>query len=89
MKGKLLLHFLLLYPARTTFAQKDQACEFTPIEEAQLLETKWKYTFALHVESNTIIHKAEKFLRIISYFQIQSFLSGICQWQGQRRIVDP
>lgn len=31
------------------------------INDAFLMETKWRYTYALHVESNTIIHQAENF----------------------------
>ena len=43
-------------------------------------ETKWKYTYALHLESNTIIHQAESFYEYFLYFrynyQYQEFLNG-------------
>jgi hypothetical protein len=98
MKGKLLLHFLLAFlfilPVRL-FAQKDPIYEFTPIEEAQLLETKWKYTFALHVESNTIIHKAENFYDYFLYFKFnhfyQEFVNGKVKdglWTLEGRTLD-
>jgi len=34
-----------------------------------LIETKWKYTYALHVESNTIIHKADDAYDFFLYFK--------------------
>jgi hypothetical protein len=36
---------------------------------SQLLETKWRYTYALHLESNTIIHQAENFYDFYLYFR--------------------
>lgn len=45
-----------------------------------LKETKWKYTYALHLESNTIIHQAESFYEYFLYFKYdyryQEFLNG-------------
>lgn len=59
---------------------QDEGYQFSPIEESALLETKWKYTFALHLESNTIIHKADDFYAYYLYFkynhQYQEFLNG-------------
>lgn len=34
-----------------------------------LPETKWKYTYALHLESNTIIHQAENFYEYYLHFR--------------------
>jgi len=45
-----------------------------------LMETKWKYTYALHLESNTIIHQAETFYEFFLYFKYdyryEEFLNG-------------
>lgn len=45
-----------------------------------LPETKWKYTYALHLESNTIIHQAENFYDYYIYFRYdfiyEEFLNG-------------
>ena len=44
------------------------------------METKWKYTYAIHLESNTIIHKAEDFYDYFIYFRYdyryQQYLNG-------------
>ncbi len=37
--------------------------------EHLLMETNWKYTYALHLESNTIIHQAENFYDYYLYFR--------------------
>ena len=45
-----------------------------------LPETKWKYTYALHLESNTIIHRAENFYDFYLYFRYdyiyEQYLNG-------------
>jgi len=50
------------------------------IEERKLVETKWKYTYALHLESNTIIHQAEEAYEYFLYFRYNNtyvqFLNG-------------
>ncbi len=33
---------------------------YPDVDENKLIETKWRYTYALHTESNTIIHKADE-----------------------------
>jgi hypothetical protein len=83
MNGKLtagwFLACFLLVGSQVGYTQ-DDGYQFTPIEESALLETKWKYTFALHLESNTIIHKAEDFYEYYLHFkynhQYQEFLNG-------------
>ncbi len=32
---------------------------FGPVDEQRLLETKWRYTYTLHLESNTVVHRAD------------------------------
>jgi len=53
---------------------------FGEVEERRLLESKWKYTYAIHLESNTTIHKAENFYEYFLYFRYnytyQQYLNG-------------
>ncbi len=64
--------------------QKMQAQEtgavFNAPDERLFVESKWKYTYTLHAESNTIIHKADKNYEFFLYFRYdytyQEFLNG-------------
>ncbi|MEM6319048.1 MAG: hypothetical protein AAF960_15350 [Bacteroidota bacterium] len=53
---------------------------FFQINERQLVETKWKYTYTLHLESNTIIHRAEDTYEYFLFFRFnytyQQYLNG-------------
>ncbi|RMG86845.1 MAG: hypothetical protein D6714_03475 [Bacteroidetes bacterium] len=53
---------------------------FGPVDERLLIETKWRYTYTLHVESNTIIHKADDLYAFYLYFKYdysyQEYLNG-------------
>jgi len=53
---------------------------FGEVDERRLLESKWKYTYAIHLESNTTIHKAENFYEYYLYFRYnytyQEYLNG-------------
>jgi hypothetical protein len=53
---------------------------YGPVDERHLVETKWQYTYTLHVESNTIIHKAEELYDFFLYFRYdytyQEYLNG-------------
>ncbi len=60
---------LFFFIGITTQAQTDFAAVYGPVNEQQLIETKWKYTYTLHVESNTVIHKAENFYDFFLYFR--------------------
>ncbi len=42
---------------------------FGPIDDRLIVETKWRYTYALHVESNTILHKAEDYYKFFLFFR--------------------
>ncbi len=50
------------------------------IDERKIVETKWKYTYALHLESNTIIHQAEDTYEYFLYFRYnntyEQYLNG-------------
>lgn len=53
---------------------------YPAVDERKIIETKWRYTYALHLESNTIFHKAEKDYEYFLYFKYdytyQQFLNG-------------
>ena len=53
---------------------------FNAPDERLFVESKWKYTYTRHAESNTIIHKADKNYEFFLYFRYdytyQEFLNG-------------
>ncbi len=64
----------------TVFAQEDLDPFYPAVNENRLVETKWRYTYALHVESNTTIHQAqddyEFFIHFKYDYSYQQFLNG-------------
>lgn len=54
--------------AQQAFAQVGGADLARP-DERLLIESKWQYTYTLHAESNTIIHKAEENYDYFLYFR--------------------
>ncbi len=42
---------------------------YSAVDERQLVETKWRYTYAIHLESNTIIHQAEEYYDYYLHFR--------------------
>ena len=57
-----------------------QPATYFEIDERKIVETKWKYTYALHLESNTIIHQAEDKYEYFLYFRynntFEQYLNG-------------
>lgn len=53
---------------------------WNPPDERLFIESKWRYTYTLHSESNTIIHKADDSYDFFLYFRYdytyQEFLNG-------------
>lgn len=53
---------------------------YPPINENKLLQTKWKYTYTTHTESNTIIHKADKDYKYFLFLKydntVQTYING-------------
>ncbi len=53
---------------------------WNPPDERLFIESKWRYTYTLHAESNTIIHKADENYDFFLYFRYdytyQEFLNG-------------
>ena len=73
----LLILCLLAVPAGLS---AQTVSRYGPVNENLLAETKWRYTYALHVESNTVIHKADKaydfFLWLRYDYTYQEYLNG-------------
>lgn len=72
---------LLLISLRTTAQISDSLAPIYPkINENLFINTKWKYTYTTHAESNTIIHKADEDYAYFVFFRydygFQTFLNG-------------
>lgn len=67
MRGGLFYICLLL---TLTISSQDALSQANvDIDERLIVETKWRYTYALHKESNTIIHKAADLYKFFLYFR--------------------
>lgn len=42
---------------------------YPAVDEREIIETKWRYTYAIHLESNTIIHQAENYYDYYLHFR--------------------
>lgn len=53
---------------------------YLPIDENYIMETKWRYTYTTHTQTNTIIHRADNSYDYYVYFKYdhtyQNFLNG-------------
>jgi hypothetical protein len=64
------------------FVQTDigQVASIKAIDDRLLVETKWKYTYTLHLESNTTVHQAVDAYQFFLYFKYdytcKQFLNG-------------
>ncbi len=84
MRRKICLFFLfILSSALQLQAQIDSVAwgtHYPAVAERQIVETKWRYTYALHLESNTIIHQAkenyEYFLHFRYDYRFEQYLNG-------------
>lgn len=68
------LFLLLLLHLAANLVAQDTPVEttispFFKVDERQIVETKWRYTYATHVESNTIIHQAEEDYEYFLHFK--------------------
>jgi hypothetical protein len=61
-------------------AAQETGAVFNAPDERLFVESKWRYTYTLHSESNTIIHKADNNYQFFLYFRYdytyQEFLNG-------------
>ena len=84
MKSKYTLFacFFCLIPLLTIGQKTDNASEtsFFAVDERKIVETKWRYTYAMHLESNTVIHQADQDYDFFLYFKYdytyEQFLNG-------------
>lgn len=62
------------------FSQTDDSSSWGNPDERLFIESKWRYAYTLHVESNTIIHKADDKYGFYLYFRYdytyQEYLNG-------------
>ncbi len=65
----LLSFYMLLQMASQLYAQTESGGLFDP---KALLETKWKYTYMTHVESNIVIHQAVEEYKYFLYFKLDN-----------------
>ncbi|MFT4665788.1 MAG: hypothetical protein ACI8YQ_002750 [Polaribacter sp.] len=75
--------FILLFICGDLSAQTDSpdaGVAYSSEIERAIAETKWRYTYALHLESNTIIHQAEDFYDYYLHFRYdyiyEQYLNG-------------
>lgn len=61
-------------------AQPPKDLDYPPVNEDLFVQTVWKYTYTTHAETNTILHKADKYYEHFLYFKydytVESFLDG-------------
>ncbi len=77
MKYALIIFSVCLLSSVTLLGQK---FGYPVVQERQVIGTKWRYTYTLHVESNTTVHQADKgyqyFLFFKYDFSFEQFLHG-------------
>lgn len=79
---KLLCPLVFLLLSQLSFAQPGSGWgkHYKAVDERYLVETKWRYTYAMHLESNTIIHQAEDFYEYFIHFRynyvFEQYLNG-------------
>lgn len=82
---------ILLSPYWILAQTPEESANYFEIDERKIIETKWKYAYALHLESNTIIHKAENTYEFFLYFKYnytyEQFLNGKFS-KGNWRLID-
>ena len=64
----------------SSLVAQETGATWSPPNERLFIESKWRYTYTLHSESNTVIHKADKDYDFYLYFRYdytyQEFLNG-------------
>jgi len=84
MRNLVLIIFLIIGLApQYGYSQIDSVTigdPFFTVDERQIIETKWRYTYSLHLESNTILHQADEnydyFLNFKFDYTYEQFLNG-------------
>lgn len=77
MKHVVSVVFICLVASVVTFGQK---FGYPSVQERQIIGTKWRYTYTLHVESNSAVHQADKSYQYFLFFKydfsFEQFLHG-------------
>lgn len=77
MKYSLLLIFTAFLSFSTLSAQR---FGYPNVQERQIIGTKWRYAYTLHLESNTTVHQADKDYQYFLFFRydysFEQFLHG-------------
>jgi len=80
---KLFCLSILLVICSLSYAQRSAVGwgkQYKTVDERLIVETKWRYTYAMHMESNTIIHQAEDFYEYYLHFRydyvFEQYLNG-------------
>ena len=86
---------LMFLCAFATVNAQEEFNSFGAIEERHLVETRWKYAYTLHVESNTVLHQADANYEHYLYFRYnysyQQYLNGVFSkgwWSLNDRTLD-
>jgi hypothetical protein len=78
--GCLCLWAILALTVAPVSAQTPAKFGYPTVQESQIIGSKWRYAYTLHLESNTTIHQAEKdyeFFLFLKYdFEFEQFLNG-------------
>jgi hypothetical protein len=74
-------YFALILLLFTSFSTLNaQRFGYPNVEERQLIGTKWRYAYTLHLESNTTVHQADKDYQYFLFFRydytFEQFLHG-------------
>ncbi len=90
LSGKLIGISLWCLFSQVLWAQQQPyRASFGAVDEQLLIETKWRYTYTLHLQSNTIVHRADGQYDWYLYFRYDNsfweYLNGKSR-QGQWRI---
>lgn len=85
------LVFLCSWLTSLVSAQISTDLGYPPINENLFLNTRWKYTYTTHAETNTIIHKADKFYEHFIFYKYDYtysiYLNGVFSG-GEWRLND-
>ena len=77
MKHTIIVVFTFLIASAAAFGQK---FGYPSVQERQIIGTKWRYAYTLHVESNATVHQADKTYQYFLFFKydftFEQFLHG-------------
>ena len=66
MKYSIIFILTILLASFSAFGQK---FGYPSVQERQIIGTKWRYAYTLHVESNATVHQADKTYQYFLFFK--------------------